>query len=317
MLATSLQFLHAFEGEINSRTNSPLWTKFDRREYQAISTVNELSLELPGMPLETADSRLQQLLTGLNKALRPVQTHLIGVWLHGSLATADYTAYSDVDALLVLRDEVLEDVTVYQQVKTAILAALYHVFLFDPLQHHGFFVGTAPLLKMWPAAYLPAAALVHARPTGPVLHPVVIHEHRDIAQEKKLFHNLVQQIYRATKPANLYKAKGLLSQFMLLPAAYCQAMGHPVYKRESFGLVQEQFPVQWQPMEEASRIRQEWNPPKRPFWSLLLSLTNPWLASRLYRPIERQIPVCYHYPNWTQFIQAMQKLAQAMEQKIV
>lgn len=332
-MTTSLPFLQLLEQQINAQDTtilllakgkSGILEMGGKRITHPQSTISEtngsLSLLLntnPLLPLTTPDRRISNLFQGIYDAFQPVRESLVGVWLHGSLATADFTPYSDVDALLVVRDEVLQDEVVYRQVKTAVLAALRHIFLFDPLQHHGFFVATPHTLAAWPAAYLPAAALIHARPLWPIAPPVSLHEHRNPAEEKTLFHNLAQQIYQATPPPNLHKAKGLLSQFMLLPAAYCQAMGNPVYKRESFGLVQEQFQIQWQPMEEASRMRQEWKTPKRPFWSLLLSLTNPWLASRLYRPIERRLPVCHHYPNWMQFIQAMQKLAQAMEQKIV
>lgn len=312
----SVRPLQVLEKDMNSQQAAPFASLAFGQGAVHLSG-DQTSISLSREVLETADLRLHHLLIGLKQAIHPVQEQVIGVWLHGSLATADFTPYSDVDALFVVRDEVLQDEVAYRRVKTAVLAALRHVFLFDPLQHHGFFVATPHILAFWPAAYLPAAALSHARLLEPISEPISLHEYRNATEGKLLLQNLVQQMCRATPPPNLYKAKGLLSQFMLLPAAYCQAMGNSVYKRESFGLVQEQFQTHWQPMEEASRMRQEWKTPKRPFWALILSLTNPWLASRLYRPIERRLPVCHHYPNWMQFIQAMQKLAQAMEQKIV
>lgn len=271
------------------------------------------SLTLSTTPLNPAKaiSRIQTLLDGLQQAFAPVQNHLLGVWLHGSLGSEDTTPYSDVDALLLLRKEVLEDGHLYRQVQTAVHHALRHVLLFDPLQHHGFFVGDESHLAQWPADYLPLAALAYARPLWST-NSVTLHDVPAATPPHFLLHTLAQSLQSAALPRNLYQAKGLLSQLMLLPSAYCQAMGTAVYKRDSFGLVADRFAPWWQPLHEATLMRSAWQIPQRPLWPTLLTLTNPWWASRLYRPWERRLPACHFYPNWEAFLPAMKELAQVM-----
>jgi hypothetical protein len=147
----------------------------------------------------------------------PVRADLIGVWLHGSLATDDYTGYSDVDALIVVRDAVVHEDAMFRRVRAAIRAALRAVLLFDPLQHHGFFVGVESGLQSWPSSYLPAAALQYARCLWPLSRPVTLCERDEIGEAQAQFQTLVQRLQRAKPPRTLYQAKALLSQFMLLP----------------------------------------------------------------------------------------------------
>jgi hypothetical protein len=259
---------------------------------------------------------LQRLLYGLRAALAPVQQQLVGVWLHGSLATQDYTGYSDVDALIVLRDEAVQNPRTYRRVRAAVLRALRSILVFDPLQHHGFFVGTESLLDQWPSDYLPGAALQHARPLCPLPASVALQEHSDPLEAPAAFHTLCRQVLHAQVPRTLYQAKSLLSQFMLLPAAYYQAIGQPVYKRESFPQAQAEFPAHWCAMDEATQLRAEWRVPRRAGWAICLMFANPWVASRLYRRLERAPVPKRYYDNWPAFIQEMQELGRAMEAQL-
>jgi hypothetical protein len=304
------RLLRALEADLNGLRRA----RVDARahvwaELQVAPVAPGVEATLGGEPYgPLSDARLAGLLDGLCAAFTPVRDDLAGVWLHGSLATGDYTDYSDVDALVVLRDHALEDPHAYRRVQAAVRVALRRVLIFDPLQHHGFFVACERALAAWPATYLPGVALQYARPLwpGPAL-PVV--ESPDPAGARAAFAVLARSVAGAPRPHNLHEAKLLLSQFMLLPALYKQARGQALYKRESFPAVRPAFAAQWAAMDTATRLRAVWTNPARPLWAAALRALGPWQAGRVYRRFETRLPSA---SEWPALLTGMRALAAVM-----
>lgn len=317
-LLESLRFLERDLNSFSSRTTRDRLVEIGLSTFPADNAYTRDEFELAGHPISQShsDPRVARLLRNLHQTLAPVSSHLLGCWLHGSLSTGDYTLYSDVDAILILKDESIQNELAFIEVQRAVLRALRHVLFFDPLQHHGFFVGVESLMNNWPSAYLPGAALQYAWPLFPLENPIILHEWQDRHLAVVAFEKLARAVQKARIPKNLYDAKHFLSQFMLLPAIYLQALGRPVYKRESFSIVREQFRDHWKPVEEATRMRADWQMPRRPFWGVMLRILNPWQASRIYRQFERQLPICQNYQDWAGFLADIKRFAQRLLEEL-
>lgn len=81
--------------------------------------------------------------------------------LHGSLGTTEVVPYSDFDALVIIKDEVLHDIHRLSHVALRLFQARRFMYAQDPLQHHGWFVLPEQALSSWPEDYLPVEVLRH------------------------------------------------------------------------------------------------------------------------------------------------------------
>lgn len=207
------------------------------------------------------------------------------VIIHGSLASRDFTHFSDVDILLVLADEVLYDERRFAVARHALMRLNREILKFDPLQHHGLHVIPTVLLKKFPTDYLPVSiferAIAGSAKDDEEFCLVPIHANRD--SRSASLSRMSLNLSRATEPpTTAYDAKLFLSSFMLLPALALQAEGHTISKRDSFKELAIRFASEgWEPMTWATRVRDEW-----PRFELsriertALRICNPWLVSR-------------------------------------
>ena len=227
---------------------------------------------------------------------RWLRNDLVGAFVHGSLATYEEIAYSDFDALVIIKNEVFSDAARLANTAYLLNRALRIMFAYDPLQHHGWFVLTEQDLKNYKGESLPVAVFPYMKSLLPGKNLLHICMNKSGPRSPALFDNLaastVGKLQAAHYPRNLYDLKSLLSQFMLLPAAYIQARdGHGIFKRESFIEAARDFSRQeWKVMDEVSSIRRNWVDSVDKF-SRVLSVNAPFpLRSRLLRISTRNIP---------------------------
>ena len=77
----------------------------------------------------------------------------------------------------------------------------------------------------------------------------------------------------------MYQMKYFLSIVMTLPTYYLHSIGRPIYKKDSFNLIKENFLNEWEIIEIASNIRSEWVKKERyPFKGNKIPL---WLKNML------------------------------------
>ncbi len=214
-----------------------------------------------------------------------------GVFIHGSIATSDYTGFSDVDATIIVKNEVMLNEQLLKELKKYIKGALKIVLKFDNLQHHGFFIIPESFLKHYPEEYLPIEIFKYAKTVNGSF-VLKIKKYRNSTYAKEKFSKISKAFSDAQfkLPRNLYEVKHRLSAFMLLPTLYLQTRGEYVYKKDSFGLMQKEFTEKWGIMEEVSQIRQEWTRPKSELFNICLHMSNPWMASAIYRKCDWKIP---------------------------
>jgi len=191
---------------------------------------------------------------------------LVGAYVHGSLGICEEIAYSDFDALTILKDEVFESSKRLARAAKKLNHARTIMLNFDPLQHHGWFVLTELDLKCYCNAYFPIELFGHAKSLfndkGLELKISLRESNSEIEKAfEKMANAIIRKIENRRYPTNLYHLKGLLSEFMLLPALYIQARDRRgIYKKESFNLARVDFDSEeWAIMDEVSEIRTNWN----------------------------------------------------------
>jgi hypothetical protein len=197
--------------------------------------------------------------------LGTLEPFLAGAYVHGSVATGEEIAYSDFDALVILRDAALGSPATLARVALRLGALRRRMFEYDPLQHHGWFVLAESDLHNYCEAWFPSVLFRHSRSLLPVVGTRVTIRPRDSAVEYRaafadLAASTLRRIEVGPPSGNAYALKGLLSQFMLLPSLYLQARdGTAVFKRESFALAAMDFPADlWRAMERVSAARLAW-----------------------------------------------------------
>ena len=189
---------------------------------------------------------------------------LAGAYVLGSLGTGEEIAYSDFDALAVVRDDVFADARRVARAGRLLSRARRIMFEHDPLQHHGWFVITEGQFECYRDDYLPLEVLRHGKALLPAEDHVLRVRELPAASGLSAFERLATAVHRRVqprhRPRNLYELKGLLSQVMLLPARYVQARdGRGVFKKSSFDAARRDFdPGEWRVMDDISTLRSDW-----------------------------------------------------------
>jgi predicted nucleotidyltransferase len=247
----------------------------------------------------------------LTNDLKRVKDLLVGLYLHGSLASGDYIkGYSDVETLVIVKDSTLQNKKKLKQLRSALYKARYHLYQIDPLQHHGHFIIAESDLLSYPESILPLAALKHAKT---LLGKSSISFHIKNSKEDTKEHLEYFLNYFKSHPAtySLYEKKFFLHGVSLLPSLYLQYVDKPIYKKESFAKIKKHFSKELlEPIFEVEKIRNTWPTPKVLPVAKLLAKINPLPVYRISGTIlNKRIAM-------DELKEEMVDLANAMEKKI-
>ncbi len=246
---------------------------------------------------------------------------LLGAYIHGSLGAYDEIAYSDFDALAIIKDDVFENLTRLIKVAKKLNSARKIMLGFDPLQHHGWFVLTEADLRNYCNAYFPVELFKYAKSLfndkGLKL-TIILRDSREEINEafKRIANDIINKINQIQYPLNMYQLKSLLSGFMLLPSLYVQLRdGRGIFKRESFNAAKVDFNIiDWSIMDEVSYIRSK--------YYLEIGLIKKWLISRgnflsnyMKKKISPKIPPSISKALTPQFYSRMCRLTNSMKKK--
>jgi len=184
--------------------------------------------------------------------------------VHGSMATMDYTLFSDVDTQLFLSDAVFSTPKVLCQVAQYIASQNIHLKLFDPIQHHGYFISTNLDCKYYPQAFLPLGTIELGLC---VLGQNTLEFHPRTSTYENQFalwhmgYYFRETIVMDQYPEKPFDIKRFLSRFMMLPVLYLELFHEQYpYKRDSFEIVMQHLPEgMGMIMDQVSLIRQKWN----------------------------------------------------------
>lgn len=241
----------------------------------------------------------------------------LGVFLHGSLATNDYTGFSDVDVGIFVKNEVMVDASLLKKLQKRIRGALRIILRFDNLQHHGLFIIPECFMMNYPEEYLPIEVFKYSKVIGKIFKVRIYSKKDPLSARKKLFHMVkaIEKFHDA--PKNLYELKHKVSMVMLLPTLFLQANGRYLYKKFSFETVKKELPNEWWIIDDVSDIRSKWLHERSPVFSTLVNISpNIWYPSALLRKINWHIPKTFQYLFNERFTNGLRRLMSAILVKI-
>lgn len=284
-----------------------------------IAEGNDPKLHFQIEPYKGDNSHVHQMINYLIEHLRE---DLIGAYVHGSLGTYEETAYSDFDALVILKDEVFGSPEKLVRTAKKLNHARAIMLDFDPLQHHGWFVLSELDLRYYCSAYFPVELFKYAKSLfddrGLELE-IALRESSSETRTafEKMANAIIGKIANRRYPTNVYQLKCLLSQFMLLPALYLQAKNRDgIYKKESFARARSDFdPAHWAIMDEVSEIRADWSCEISPIKKWLMC--HPHVLSRYFaKNFAPAIPEKISHVLTTEFYSRMAELASLKKEKL-
>lgn len=204
-------------------------------------------------------------LVRLREFLKPIEHKLVSVILHGSRSDGRTTGYSDVDALVILKDELFGDPDELMRVSHRLSIARRFMYVIDPLQHHGWFVMTERDLSCFPERVLPLEVLSDSKVLLGMNRFAVTVCGSDPSALKsealRVLSRLTKMLREGWRPKNCFALKSFLSEFMMIPVLYLQARDSKGWsKRDSFEEARKDFDIDtWGIMDEVSDMRRTWS----------------------------------------------------------
>lgn len=259
---------------------------------------------------------------GLRDALAGALDHpdVVDLVVFGSLARGGATGFSDADAILVITDEAAAHAASLRALRRRVLRAERAVLSYQPMQHHGFEVGTPTLLRDTRRALgLPAAALLEARSLrGSGLRVDGTGSLPDAAESSRRLRSVVEGVLDvAAWPGHPWEAHRLISMFELLPVLYLQARGRSVPKWASFDEAGKDFPATWWVYETLAEVRALWPRNPEPLLDgLARTMRNPWVAVAVWRRLPVAVPRPVRPLLTPPLLRALQSLATAMTEGV-
>ncbi|PIR53280.1 hypothetical protein COU76_01965 [Candidatus Peregrinibacteria bacterium CG10_big_fil_rev_8_21_14_0_10_49_10] len=207
--------------------------------------------------------------------------------------------WSDLDTLVIVRDEVFQSVERLERFKKYFSRAAFVCYQIDPLAHHELVAVSVYDIAHYPQTLFPMPVFQNAAVlTGAADVPFAL---RDDAAERMLVlrefrSRFMEKVSKNTYSTTAIDWKNDLACALLLPALALQAKGEFVYKRESFTLAKERFPdLDWSCIDEASAIRRDWRA-----HSLMQRTPVLWVLQGLIpRSLFKKLlfPVCHRQPR--------------------
>lgn len=215
------------------------------------------------------DSYLEPRIGKMPAIFAPIQAQdLPGVslFLHGSMADLQYTPFSDVDDLVVLRRAAWQDPASLMNTATLLAQVAREYQNVDPLQHHGHWVLTEFDLLLYDQSYMPLVVLDEAvRIAGePQINSRIYHDNTGfIKNASNTIQSLNGKLAKATREGglNAFELKGLVGEIAIMPAYLFQARGEMLSKPEAIGRADELYsPRALKALEWATLVREEFGP---------------------------------------------------------
>lgn len=209
-------------------------------------------------------------------ALLPV-SHVL---LHGSMATGDSCAFSDIDIAVIIEDRRAFPAEQHRDAVFELRRLLHAALAYDPLMHHGLMFIGASTLDNYDQRFLPVDTLRKARVLhGPPVLELSVTDASHSAFVQKLRQcaaSLRKHVGEHTFWQNDFRLKNFLSGALLMPARVLAARGTHVYKRESFEMARDLFDrADWEFIARCEGLRVFWKSAPDP-------LPHRWVPDRCH-----------------------------------
>jgi len=233
---------------------------------------------------------LNSLYTDINKKNRG--KGIDALLLTNSLVDMGYNkGFSDADMVIILNSDIFNDIAGLKFTQKSIIGLSKYLYLFDPLQHHGFFI-ISPLDRLYyPEANYPLLLFEKTKSFYTTQSKLEFYC-RDDSFEKRL------AIYKSIKTLssfvnvpnnkfnNLFLLKRYISTITLMPVLYSQLLGTYIYKKDAFDNLDELFGQNTSLFRLAEEIRASFPNPSR--ISYLPSCVHPSIANQIHGSFYRK-----------------------------
>ena len=250
---------------------SVIWHLYDFLKNRLKKTDIEKTVHLKPLDDVLHDSRatppVKYTLTKLKGLFEPLyRDHCLSSFIvHGSVSTLDFTPFSDLDTQIFLTEQAFISEQTVKRTAGLISGANILLKLFDPLQHHGYFISTDLDRLAYPEAYLPLATMQHGVALLGSQEQGFSLRSSEYENRFALWHMgyyFRKTFFRRNFPETPFDLKRFLSRLSMLPVLYLETFENIFpYKRDAFKLARQFFdPGIWQVVETATRAREKWNP---------------------------------------------------------
>ena len=266
-------------------------------------------------PWSPGDEHERRLHAQLTTALQT--DAVLDLIVYGSIARGTTTGYSDVDAVLVIRDECALDRVRLRELRGRVLAAERAVTVYQPLQHHGLQIATPGLLTRasaalgMPSETLSSAVSLFGRPVNASFEQLPV-------PPDQRFLAFAAALRRTQEwPRHIWELHRAISMFELVPALYLQGRGLRCEKHESFRLARTDFPALWAPFDVLGEVRDGWPRVRHPTLQRAATvLRNPWTAVAAWRRLPAPAPAAITQRLGAEVLEALHQILRAMESAV-
>lgn len=221
-----------------------------------------------------------------NFARNELREYLLGLYIHGSIATRDYVrVWSDLDTLIIISKSTLNDPRKLVKLRDLLYKSKKYLYKVDPLQHHGHMTITEYDIEYYCNTFFPIELFKYSKSVfGRNILNFKIRGNK--AENIGSFYSFVdyfKNLYLNKKLGiRSYEMKVFFHMVTLFPTMYLQAKGINVYKKFSFNLARKDFDKSlWSPIDTVSGIRMKWKTPNNIPLINLISNVNPLLAYQI------------------------------------
>ena len=241
--------------------------------------------------------KFHPILYEMRKLLLPLEKN-ISVYLHGSIASDDYTPFSDVDDFVMIHEDAWQSYKCFREVAQLLEKATNLFQRVDPLQHHGHWVFLDYDLACLDQSVMPLVVLNNALPViGRSEIRVKIRS--ELCSTRYVLWTIIQEARRDTltmenDEINLYGVKNLIAAISLLPALTFQIRGDILDKKTAILRSEEIFSAQaLRAIQWASSIREQWQTCSGYDWIRAMRYVNgvlPFRRSILEKAAKNMLP---------------------------
>ena len=188
--------------------------------------------------------------------------HLVGFYIHGSISTLDYTAFSDLDTVLILKDQCTTDPSRLKSFIFANVLSLRFLYEFQMLHHHGTTILTEQDLLYYNQALLPKEVFEHSTLFwGSNYLEFYCRDSR--AEHFKAMHRLLDSLNHYLRTDRLYRRnvwhfRNFIGTILMCPVLFLELLGEYVYKKYSFLKARKYFARGWYLIDMAEQVRRRW-----------------------------------------------------------
>lgn len=183
------------------------------------------------------------------------------ILLTNSLVSMDYVkGFSDADCVVILNESAYDNVKSIKLARKHITELSKCLYLFDPLQHHGFFIVNRIQMSYYSEAIYPLLLFENALNFGVGDIGLEFKCIDDDFEKDMALYNSLNSLFRYAnisndKYRNMFLLKRYISTLTLLPVLYAQRIGDYIGKKDAFDLISELFGSDEELFNQASHIR--------------------------------------------------------------